>query len=61
MTAGKWLTHKLKDYQMDADFFDFGADTDIYKPKQVLKKKKKIAFYARAHTERRGFELGVIP
>ena len=60
VTAGKWLTHKLKDYQMDADFFDFGADTDIYKPKQVLKKKKKIAFYARAHTERRGFELGVM-
>ncbi|KGR73087.1 rhamnosyltransferase WsaF family glycosyltransferase [Streptococcus phocae subsp. salmonis] len=60
ITAGKWLTHKLKDYQMDADYFDFGADAEIYKPKVRLQKKKKIAFYARAHTERRGFELGVI-
>ncbi|MDV5977355.1 UNVERIFIED_CONTAM: glycosyltransferase family 1 protein [Streptococcus canis] len=60
VTAGKWLTHKLKDYHMDADYFNFGADTDIYKPKAPLQKKKKIAFYARAHTERRGFELGVM-
>lgn len=60
ITAGKWLTYKLKEYHMEADFFNFGADTDIYKPKHNLKKKKKICFYARAHTERRGFELGVM-
>lgn len=60
ITAGKWLPKKLAEYGMEADHFDFGADIDIYKPRGVLKKKKKIAFYARAHTERRGFELGVM-
>lgn len=60
ITAGKWLTEKVSQYGMEADYFDFGADIDIYKPKTPIIKKKKIAFYARAHTERRGFELGVI-
>jgi glycosyltransferase involved in cell wall biosynthesis len=46
---------------MTADYFDFGVDFDVYKPKteQAFAKKKKILFYARAHTERRGFEIGV--
>lgn len=60
ITAGKWLTHKLADYGMAADYFDFGAEMDIYRPKKPMKKKKQIAFYARAHTERRGFEIGVM-
>ena len=60
ITAGKWLTKKVSEYGMNADYFDFGADIDIYRPKGPMKKKKKIAFYARAHTERRGFELGVM-
>lgn len=60
ITAGKWLTQKVSQYGMAADYFDFGADTDIYRPKSLVKKQKKIAFYARAHTERRGFELGVM-
>ena len=60
ITAGQWLPYKLEEYGMKSDYFDFGADIDIYKPKKKLTKKKKIAFYARAHTERRGFELGVM-
>lgn len=60
ITAGKWLTHKMADYGMAADYFDFGAEIDIYRPTAPLKKKKQIAFYARAHTERRGFELGIM-
>lgn len=59
ITAGKWLPSKLKDYGMDSDFFDFGADLEIYRPKSGVKKKQ-IAFYARANTERRGFEMGVM-
>lgn len=60
ITAGRWLTEKVKDYGMEADFFDFGADIDIYKPTKEISKKKKICFYARSHTERRGFELGIM-
>lgn len=60
VTAGRWLTEKLKDYGMKADYFDFGADMDIYKISKDAKKSKKICFYARSHTERRGFEIGVM-
>lgn len=60
ITAGKWLVEKVAQYGMQADYFDFGADIDIYKPKRLIAKKKKISFYARAHTERRGFEIGVM-
>lgn len=60
ITAGKWLTNKMASYNMPADYFDFGADIEIYKPKTPVQKKKKISFYARAHTERRGFEIGVM-
>ncbi|MGT2716314.1 rhamnosyltransferase WsaF family glycosyltransferase [Streptococcus respiraculi] len=60
ITAGAWLSDKVKEYGMEADYFNFGADIDVYKPKAKMSKKKKISFYARAHTERRGFELGVM-
>ena len=60
ITAGKWLTNRLTQYNMEADYFDFGADTAIYRPNLPIQKKKKICFYARAHTERRGFEIGVM-
>lgn len=60
ITAGRWLTKKVAKYGMPADYFDFGAEMEIYRPKHPIRKKKQIAFYARAHTERRGFELGVL-
>lgn len=60
ITAGKWLTKKVGEFGMSADYFDFGVDVDIYKPAEVPVKKKKICFYARPVTERRAFELGVI-
>ncbi len=63
ITAGRWLTHKVTTgYGMKADYFDFGADLDIYRPKDIrrIKKEKKIVFYARPVTERRAFELGII-
>ncbi|MGB4762512.1 MAG: hypothetical protein WBP12_04125 [Candidatus Saccharimonas sp.] len=60
ITAGPWLTKKVSEYGMNADYFDFGADLDIYKPKTMIARKKKICFYARPVTERRAFEIGVI-
>ncbi len=63
ITAGRWLTHRVStEYGMPADYFDFGADLDIYKPTDIdaVQRKKKVVFYARPVTERRAFELGVI-
>lgn len=61
ITAGKWLAHRIAtEYGMRADYFDFGADLDIYRAKHPVARKKKIVFYARPVTERRAFELGVI-
>ena len=60
ITAGRWLTKKVGEYGMKADFFDFGADLDIYRPTGKTSKKKQICFYARPVTERRAFEIGVL-
>lgn len=60
ITAGPWLMKKVGEYGMHADYFDFGADLDIYRPKDKVQKKKKICFYARPVTERRAFEVGVM-
>ncbi len=60
ITAGPWLTKKVGDYGMKADYFDFGADLDIYRPETMQPRQKKICFYARPVTERRAFEIGVL-
>lgn len=60
ITAGRWLTKKVSEYGMKADYFDFGADMNIYRLADKAEKQKKICFYARPVTERRAFELGVI-
>lgn len=60
ITAGPWLTKRVSEYDMKADYFDFGADLETYKLKPKTEKKKKICFYARPVTERRAFEVGVI-
>lgn len=62
ITAGRWLTKKVSEYGMGADYFNFGADLDIYRPTDIKKihKQKKVCFYARPVTERRAFELGVL-
>lgn len=60
ITAGGWLSAKLSsEYGMKADHYDFGADRSMYRltNKEV---RKKIFFYARPVTERRGFDLGVM-
>jgi hypothetical protein len=63
ITAGKWLAHRVStEYGMKADYFNFGADLDIYRSGSLgeVHKQKKVIFYARPVTERRAFELGVI-
>lgn len=60
ITAGKWLAQKLKaDFRMQADFFDFGCDTNSY---SILPgaRRNGVVFYARPEAARRGFELGLM-
>ncbi|MCL6606424.1 MAG: glycosyltransferase family 4 protein [Paenibacillus sp.] len=60
ITAGRWLAKKMKDYGNNADYFDLAYEPDIYKPqKEKEDGKRRVAFYARHVTPRRGFELGV--
>jgi glycosyltransferase involved in cell wall biosynthesis len=60
ITAGRWLTEKLStDYGMPCDYYDFGSDSDRYHFRNT-EKRKKIFFYARPVTARRGFEFGVL-
>jgi glycosyltransferase involved in cell wall biosynthesis len=58
ITLGEWLSKKLsKDYGMKCDFIKMGTDVSEY----TLTNKggrKKILYYARPVTPRRGFELG---
>lgn len=60
VTAGRWLTQKVAEYGMPADYFDFGADLDIYRPIGTMQKQQQVCFYARPVTERRAFEIGVL-
>lgn len=61
VTAGRWLTERVGEYGMNADFFDFGADLEIYRPRGSFEgKKKQICFYGRPVTERRAFEIGIL-
>lgn len=59
ITAGRWLSEKLAaDYGMECDYFDLSVDTRAYFPKE-MGPRRKLFFYARPATPRRGFELGV--
>jgi glycosyltransferase involved in cell wall biosynthesis len=58
ITAGGWLSKKLEEeYEMKSDSFDFGSDATEYAHRNSGERKK-VLFYARPVTPRRGFELG---
>jgi glycosyltransferase involved in cell wall biosynthesis len=60
ITFGRWLSDKLpKEYGMQADFVELGCDPNQYFLTNE-QPRKKIFFYARPVTPRRGFELGVL-
>lgn len=60
ITAGNWLATKLhRDYDMQTDYFDFGADKNNYSYINAAPRTE-IFFYARPYTERRGFEMGIM-
>jgi 2-polyprenyl-3-methyl-5-hydroxy-6-metoxy-1,4-benzoquinol methylase len=59
VTAGPWLASKLSaEYEMRCDAFNLAVDPLVYYPKQ-LSSQKRVFYYARPATPRRGFELGM--
>jgi hypothetical protein len=60
LTLGRWLSEKLSaDYGMKCDYFEQGVNRAHYNLTNLKGTRKRILFYARPVTPRRGFELGV--
>jgi len=60
LTLGRWLTEKLSsEYGMKCDYFEQGVNPKHYNLSNPLGARKRVLFYARPVTPRRGFELGV--
>jgi O-antigen biosynthesis protein len=64
ITAGQWIADVLhSEFGMECTAFGFSYDRETYSPNGIRclpDAKKRVLFYARATTERRGFELGVL-
>lgn len=64
VTAGKWIAETLRQrFGMDCSAFGFSYDRDVYSPNGTNRRtgqRKRVLFYARPETERRGFELGLL-
>lgn len=60
LTLGDWLAEKLtSEYGMTCDPFDLGVDSKDYKLIN-FEPRKKVLFYARPVSPRRGFEIGIL-
>ena len=57
--AGKWLAQKMSEFGARSSYFDLAYDPVVYRP-QPVQPRKRLAFYARPSTPRRGFELGLL-
>lgn len=64
ITAGNWIADVLsRDFGMQCTPFGFSYEREWYSPegdRRFASERKRILFYARAMTERRGFELGIL-
>lgn len=61
VTAGGWLAEKLaREYGMSTRAFSFSFDNDRYHPLPRDPGPRRVFFYARHVTTRRGFELGLL-
>lgn len=61
LTAGQWLAGKLRrDFGMPTRAFSFSFDKERYRPLPRRPGPRRIFFYARHVTVRRGFELGLL-
>jgi O-antigen biosynthesis protein len=64
ITLGSWIADVLrKDFAMECTAFSFSYDRDAYASsgrRLLAPGRKRVVYYARPETERRGFELGVM-
>jgi glycosyltransferase involved in cell wall biosynthesis len=64
ITLGSWIADVLRrEFDMECSAFGFSYDRDAYASagaRLLPAGKKRVLFYARPETERRGFELGVL-
>jgi glycosyltransferase involved in cell wall biosynthesis len=64
ITLGSWIADVLRrDFSMDCAAFGFSYDRHVYAvagPRLLPPGKKRVLFYTRPQTERRGFELGIL-
>lgn len=64
ITAGTWIRDVLRqEFNMECSSFGFSYDRNLYSdvgPRLYPSAKKRLLFYARPETERRGFELGLL-
>lgn len=64
ITLGRWIADVLqKEFGMECSPFGFSYDREVYSHeghRYSSNGKKRVLFYARPATERRGFELGVL-
>ena len=58
--AGRWLAQRMRDYGNHAVSFDLAYDPEVYSPGSEIPERKRVVFYARYHTPRRGVELGLL-
>jgi len=60
ITAGGWLADKLAgEYGMRTYAVGFSYDRELYRPQPVPHEGRRVFFYTRPSTPRRGFELGL--
>lgn len=64
ITAGEWIARVLRDeFGMECSSFSFSYDRGVHSrngERRFPDGKKRVLFYARASSPRRGFELGVL-
>ncbi len=60
IAAGDWLGKLAADYGMRAHVFRFSYDKERYRPLPRRPGPRRVFFYARSVTPRRGFELGML-
>lgn len=64
ITLGSWIADVLRrEFNMECTAFGFSYDRDAYSrtgSRLLPAGKKRVVFYARPETERRGFELGML-
>lgn len=60
VTIGKWLAHKMQsEYNTPAEYFDFGADINVYKPLENVEKENAICFVYQPEKPRRCDYIGL--